>query len=99
MGARGGAVTQSSRLVADEHGLIPLNKYSTCTEPYHGQFTGASVFVIGRGTIHERLFRKAQRDDATIYARDNGNTGETLTIDHVHGTTLCHDAVVALLGA
>jgi hypothetical protein len=96
---RKGAVIQSSRLVADEHGLIPLARFGSCADAYHGQFSGASVFVIGRGTDQERLFRKAQQDDATRYAIDNGPGQDALTIDHVHATTLCHDAVVELLGA
>jgi hypothetical protein len=92
-------VVQSSRLVADEYGLLPLSSFPACPDAYHGQFTGATVFVIGRGTSHERLFRKADRDNATRYAIDNGTTGSTLTIDHLHSTSLCHDAIVRLLGA
>lgn len=99
LGARGGAVVQSTRLVADEYGLLPLAQYPNASEPYHGQFTGASVFVVGRGTEKERLFRKVQADDATRYAMAEGSTGETLTIDHLHSTSLCHEAMVSLLGA
>jgi hypothetical protein len=99
LGARGGAVVQSSRLIADEHGLLPLAQFTPCSDPYHGQFTGASVFVVARGTDKERLFRKLQADDATRYAMTQGTPGEALTIDHLHSTSLCHEAMVELLGA
>ena len=69
------------------------------TQPYHGQFTGASVFVVARGTDKERLFRKLQADDATRYAMTQGTPGEALTIDHLHSTSLAHQAMVELLGA
>ena len=92
-------MVQSSRLVADEHGLLPLARYPDATEPYHGQFTGASVFVVARGTDKERLFRKLQADDATRYAMTQGTPGEALTIDHLHSTSLAHQAMVELLGA
>lgn len=74
--------------------MFPLAQASGCTEPYHGAFTGASVFVVGIGTDKEKLFVRGQRKEALRYALD-----EAATVDHVHVTSLCHEPVRELLGA
>lgn len=74
--------------------MVPLASHEGCAERYHGRFQGASLLVAGRGGPKEKLFIKGQLPDARRYATTN-----RVTLDGIHVTTLCHDAVVALLGA
>ena len=84
---------QSTKFVKDDNGLLPLANYPDCTERYHGQFTGAQLFVVGRGKPSERLYLKSRFREAATYMREKGTT-----IDRVRAVDLCHDAVVQLLG-
>jgi hypothetical protein len=88
-----GAIQHSSP-VLDENDLFALSSAPECTEPYHGQFLGASVIVVGRGTDKEKLFRKGDRLEASKMARQ-----QNLTYDHVLAKHLCHELVVDLLRA
>lgn len=74
--------------------MIPLASYDGCHDRYSGRYQGASLLVAGRGGPKEKLFIKGQLPDARKYATTN-----RVTLDNVHVTSLCHDAVVALLGA
>jgi hypothetical protein len=94
-GVTGTSTVQSSQLKSDEYGLIPLASQPDCTRHYYGQFTGAQVFVVARGTPHEKLFLKGRFKDAIAYMRSHSGA----TVDRVRVVDLCHDAVVALLGA
>ena len=89
-----GTILRGSSPEQDENGLVALSSAAECTEPYHGQFTGASVFIVGRGTEHERLFVRGHKMDAMRWAKQH-----SVTLDHVHVTNLCHEPVLALLGA
>lgn len=75
-------------------GLIPMATYPDCTERYDGAFTGASVFVAGLGTEQEQIFVRGQRVEAMRYANSN-----KITLDQVHSTSLCGEAVKKVLGA
>ena len=74
--------------------MISMSSREDCTERYHGAFTGASVLLVGLNSEHEQIFARGQRIEALRYANDRHTT-----LDHVHVTSLCHDAVVDLLGA
>lgn len=89
-----GAIIQGSYPQPDETGLIKMTSYTDCVDRYHGAFTGASVFIVGVGTGDEQIFPKGQYVEAMRYANDRKTT-----LDHVHSTSLCHDAVVTVLGA
>jgi hypothetical protein len=64
-----------------------------CTETYHGQFTAASLYIVGRGTDQEHLYLKGQGEEARRVGRR-----DKLTVDHVRATDVCHETVVALFG-
>lgn len=89
-----GAHLPSGNYVRDENGLFPLAQAPDCTEKYHGQFQGASVFVVGMGTEKEKLFVRGQKVEAMKYAK-----AQETSLDHVHVTSLCHEPVLGLLGA
>ena len=89
-----GAVIQGAYPQPDETGMIPMASCPGCTERYHGAFTGASVFLVGVNTEHEQMFVRGHRMEALRYANDRHTT-----LDHVHSTSLPHEAVVKLLGA
>lgn len=89
-----GAIIQSASPQPDEYDMIPMSKYPECHERYHGTFTGASVFLVGVGTEHEQIFVRGHRVEALRYANDRHTT-----LDHVYSTSLCHQAVLQLLGA
>jgi hypothetical protein len=77
-----------------ETGFITLGSHPDCTEKYHGNLIGATVYIVGRTS-----------DDATLYTR--GGRAEAMkdslttnrSIDQVSVVDLCHDAVVGLLGS
>jgi hypothetical protein len=81
-------------MATDENNMFTLATAPECTEPYHGQFQGATVYVLGLGTENERLFRKGDWTEATKAARVQG-----LTLDHVLAINLCHDKVIELFQA
>jgi hypothetical protein len=65
-------------------------------ELYHGLFQAAYLYVVGARTDKERLFLRQNLVDAVAYSNANGK----LPISQlVKPTSLCHDRVVALLGA
>lgn len=63
-----------------------------CVDGYHGFFPTATVYVVGRGTEHERIFRKGDWDEAHRHA-----TQHDLPLIHVMAKNLCHDAVAPVL--
>jgi hypothetical protein len=75
-------------------GVRPMGDDAENCEPYHGAFPGTSVFLVGHGTEHERVFIREQRNEAWTYATEN-----ELTFQHINATELCHDRIVALFGA
>jgi hypothetical protein len=78
----------------EDGGIITLQGYEDCTDPYTGAWKQATVFVVGYGTDNETLFRRADRTAAIKMARD-----ENLTLDQLPASSLCHQAMVDLLGS
>jgi hypothetical protein len=77
-----------------DDGVVMLQAAPDCTTPYDGVFRQATVFVVGYATEHERLFKRGDRTEALQLAKAN-----KLTFDQVTARSLCHEAVVELLGA
>jgi hypothetical protein len=89
-----GGLFRSSEPIHDENNLIPLSAYSDCTERYHGMYTGASLFVLGRLADSPTFYLKKQREAAVTDALTTKRT-----LDTVAASSLCHDAMVEFLGA
>jgi hypothetical protein len=75
----------------DETGTIMLQAAPECTEPYDGAFRKSTVFIVGYGTEHEQMFKRADRTLAISAARATNTT-----LDQVVAGQLCTDAVEAL---
>ena len=84
-------------LKSDGASRITLAGDAADCELYHGVFSrSAQFYVVGAHTPHERLFLRQNMVDAVAYANENGK----LSISQlVQGTSLCHDRVVAVIGA
>jgi uncharacterized Rossmann fold enzyme len=76
----------------DETGTIMLQSAPDCVEQYSGPFRKTTVFVVGYGTEHEQIFKRADRTAAIAAARATSST-----FDQVIAGQLCADAVEALL--
>lgn len=79
--------------MTNDRGMFPLVGDEYTCEPYHGAYSGTTMFLVGYGTEGERLFSRTLRAAAIKYAREND-----LSWAHVSVTSLCHDRVVSLLG-
>lgn len=99
-GKRASLLTPDSRNVTRSYpprnadGLIELAAHPDCTTPYSGAFKRATIFVVGHGTEHETLYRRADRTQALAAAKA-GN----LTFSVVAASDLCSDAAMDLFGA
>lgn len=78
----------------NEYGVRPMGDDPVNCAPYSGIWPGTTMFLVGYGTEQEQLFIRDRRAEAWQYAKDN-----ELTFQHINVTELCHDRVVALLGA
>ena len=79
----------------NERSMIQLGDDELTCQQYHGQFTGTRVFIAGQGTEHEKVFLKQNKLDAVRYAREH----KVKLTRQVSVISLCHDRVVAMLGA
>lgn len=57
-----------------------------------GEFQGNSIFVVGRMTTDERLFRRNQLPEASEYAKTTRQP-----IENIPTTALCDAAVLSVL--
>ena len=78
----------------DDNGMVALVAWPDCTTPYTGAFQRSSIYIVAYGTDTERLYRRADRTAAIADARATDST-----ISQVPASSLCHDAVVELLGS
>jgi hypothetical protein len=74
--------------------LITLATAPECSERYDGPYRSASIFIIARGTEHERLYVKKDMVTAQTLARRN-----SWTLDRVRAESLCREPMLRLLGA
>lgn len=90
----GKTLAAAEALSLNEYGMYDLYVAPGCSEPYHGAFAVATVYIAGRGTAVEKSFTRSQWNDANDYARRND-----VGIVHVAASNLCHETMVDLLGA
>ena len=75
--------------------MVLLSSDSVDCAPYTGAFQGTSVHLVGQGTEYERIFLRRMHKEAVAYATANGvKVGRLVSV-----RSLCHDTVVATLGA
>ena len=75
----------------DETGTIMLQSEPECIDAYAGPFRKTTVFIVGYGTEHEQVFKRADRTAAIAAAREN-----KATLDQVIAGQLCSSTVEAL---
>jgi hypothetical protein len=75
-------------------GMYPLAASNGCSEPYHGKYKRANVYVIGQLSEGEKIFRRSAGKEATAYARE-----KDLSIRGYLAANLCHDTMVEFFGA
>ena len=79
------------------NGAYPLAGYPDCAALHTGEFIGNSIFVVGRLTEHERLFKRSQLGEASDYSKGTADRGN-LNIENLPTTALCDEAVLAVYG-
>ena len=77
---------------ANSGGGYPLATFPDCTVLHTGEFQGNSIFVVGRMTTDERLFRRNQLAEASEYAKATRQP-----IENLPTTALCDAAVLSVL--
>lgn len=70
-----------------------LGAYPNCSELHLGAYQGTSIYVVGRNTEFERLFRRSDLDQATAYALETKQQ-----IENLPTTALCDQAVLDVYG-
>ena len=78
---------------ATRRGGYQLYSYPDCDALYRGPHEGSNVLVVGRLSERERLFVRKDFAAAQDYARS-----ERLNIENLSTVSVCHQAVVDLLG-
>lgn len=87
-------VLRTSRAAPTRFGGYLLATYPDCTVLHLGAFQGTSIYVVGRNTEFERLFRREDLVTASQYARDSSQS-----IENIPTTALCDQAVLDVYGA
>lgn len=83
----------SARATPTPSGGFQLTTYPTCERLHQGAFAGESVYVVGRGTKNEQLFKRSELAQASQHAKDH-----RATIENLPTTSLCDEAVLAVYG-
>ncbi len=71
--------------------IYALASYPDCATPHpaDGTHAGDSLYVVGRGTRDEMIFRRSNLAEASRYARDVNKT-----LENIPTTALCDQAVL-----
>lgn len=78
----------------NERNMFPLEGEDAATiEPYHGNFRGSTVYVVGYGTEHEEVFTRGSRHEAFRIA-----VQKETTLSHLSATMFSHESMIAALG-
>ena len=75
------------------YGGYLLATYPDCVTLHLGAWQGTSIYVVGRSTPDERLFKRSALAEASAYARETRQS-----IENLQTTALCDAAVVAVYG-
>lgn len=95
-GACGGAprvVTGFNPSKLADTDVVPLLSAPDCAQRYTGQAQTRKVFVVGRGTADERVFRWNEAIEAARYAREVRKG-----LQQFYAGQLCSDLIVPLYG-
>jgi len=84
---------RTARAAPTRFGGYLLATYPDCMVLHLGAFQGTSIYVVGRNTEFERLFRREDLVAASQYARD-----VTQSIENIPTTALCDQAVLDVYG-
>lgn len=82
---------RSSHYAPTRDGGYRLASYPDCTTLHLGAYQGNSIYVVGRGTEFERLFRRHDLASATEYALETKQQ-----IENLPTTSLCDEAVLSV---
>lgn len=74
-------------------GGYTLGSYPDCTSWHTGRWQGLNVFVVGRHTEQEKIFKRTDLAAASVYQRESG-----LDLENIPTAELCDQAVVDLYG-
>ena len=86
-------VLRTARSVPTRNGGYSLASYPDCTELHVGAYLGNSLYVVGRNTEFERLFKRTDLSIASDYAREVKQS-----IENLPTSALCDAAVLAVYG-
>lgn len=86
-------VLRTSRSVPTRNGGYLLGTYPGCEDLHLGEFQGNSIYVVGRNTEFERLFKRTDLSIASDYAREVRQS-----IENLPTAALCDAAVLAVYG-
>jgi hypothetical protein len=67
--------------------------YEGCTQLHRGRFLGQSLFVVGRETPLEKLFKRSLLNEASDYAKANN-----IQVESINTAELCDQAVLDVYG-
>lgn len=82
-------VLRTSRSVPTRSGGYLLLSYPDCETLHLGDFQGTSIYVVGRNTEFERLYKRTDLTEASAYAREVKQS-----IENLPTSALCDQAVV-----
>jgi hypothetical protein len=85
---------RTSRNNPTREGGYLLANYPGCTELYHGPLEGESVYIVGRNTEDERMFKRIDLAEATEWTLEHKAQIENIPI-----VGLCQEAIEALFAA
>lgn len=92
----------SRRAEPNQYGIIELQAYSDCNSAYSGSHRTETVYLVGHGTEHERIFLSSEAKQAIAYKNETSAglpKSERLHLDQVAAGQLCAKAVDDLYAA
>lgn len=92
----------SRRAEPNQYGIIELQAYEDCRSAYSGEHRTETVYLVGHGTEHERIFLAGEAKAAIAYKNERNATlakNERLHLDQVAAGQLCAKAVDDLYAA
>ena len=84
---------RTARAVPTRNGGYLLATYPDCEVLHLGAWQGTSIYVVGRNTELERLFKRTDLTEASAYAREVKQS-----IENLPSSALCDQAVVDVYG-
>lgn len=86
-------VLRTARSVPTRNGGYLLGTFPGCEDLHLGVFQGMTIYVVGRNTEFERLYKHAELAEASTYARETRQA-----IENLPTAGLCDAAVLSVYG-